>query len=176
MKTSTAISSIVTAFLFVTGGVYKPDQGAGQVPGDREATFQLPDGVTLEGGYAGCDEPDPEERDIALLETILSDDLAGNDGKSVVKRANPNTNGNPLRLRNSVMSGNTAWTAARTAVGFNGTLEQARRDLIAVARRAPGRRQAQNLAKRFRLHGESYFRFITTPGIEPTNNLGFVKK
>ena len=58
-----------------------------------------------------------------------------------------------------------------TAVGFNRTLEQARRDLIAVATRAPDRRQAQNLAKRFRLHGESYFRFITTPGIEPTNNL-----
>ena len=28
-----------------------------------------------------------------------------------------------------------------------------------------------NLAKRFETHGESYFRFITTPGIEPTNNL-----
>ena len=27
------------------------------------------------------------------------------------------------------------------------------------------------LAKRFRLHGDAYFRFITTPGIEPTNNL-----
>lgn len=58
-----------------------------------------------------------------------------------------------------------------TAVGFNRTLQQARRDLIAVATRVPDRRQAQNLAKRFRLHGESYFRFITTPGIEPTNNL-----
>ncbi len=58
-----------------------------------------------------------------------------------------------------------------TEVGFNRTLEQARRDLIAVAKRAPDRRQAQNLAKRFRLHGESYFRFITTPGVSPTNNL-----
>ena len=29
---------------------------------------------------------------------------------------------------------------------------------------------AQNLAKRFRQHGEAYFRFITTPGIDPTNN------
>jgi len=32
-------------------------------------------------------------------------------------------------------------------------------------------RQAQNLANRFRKHGEAYFQFITTPGIEPTNNL-----
>ena len=58
-----------------------------------------------------------------------------------------------------------------TEVGFIRTLEQARRDLIAEATRAPKRRQAQNLANRFRLNGEAYFRFITTPGIEPTNNL-----
>ena len=32
-------------------------------------------------------------------------------------------------------------------------------------------KEAQNLAKRFRLHGDAYFRFITTPGVEPTNNL-----
>ncbi len=61
--------------------------------------------------------------------------------------------------------------ATMTEVGFNRTLEQARRNLIAVALRAPDRRQARNLAKRFDLHGESYFRFITTLGIEPTNNL-----
>ena len=29
----------------------------------------------------------------------------------------------------------------------------------------------RNLAKRFEEHGENYFRFITTPGVEPTNNL-----
>jgi len=31
--------------------------------------------------------------------------------------------------------------------------------------------KAQNLATRFRDHGEAYFQFITTPGIDPTNNL-----
>ena len=31
--------------------------------------------------------------------------------------------------------------------------------------------EAQAMARRFRLHGEQYFEFITTPGIEPTNNL-----
>jgi transposase len=35
----------------------------------------------------------------------------------------------------------------------------------------PSSAEAQNLADRFRNHGESYLRFITTPGIEPTNNL-----
>jgi len=58
-----------------------------------------------------------------------------------------------------------------TEAGFSRTLTQARNGLIAVATLAPERRQAQNLANRFRLHGEAYFRFITTPGIEPTNNL-----
>ena len=33
------------------------------------------------------------------------------------------------------------------------------------------RNHCRNLAKRFEKHGESYFRFITTPGVEPTNNL-----
>lgn len=41
----------------------------------------------------------------------------------------------------------------------------------AATTRVPCGRYAQNLAKRFREHGEAYFRFITTPGIEPTNNL-----
>ncbi len=31
--------------------------------------------------------------------------------------------------------------------------------------------EAQNMANRFRRHGESYFRFITTPGMDPTNNV-----
>ncbi len=35
----------------------------------------------------------------------------------------------------------------------------------------PATRASRNLAKRLESHGESYFRFITTPGVEPTNNL-----
>ena len=63
----------------VAQGIYKPDQGNGITPGDREATFQLVNGVTLKGGYAGAGEPDPKTRHIELYETILSGDLAGND-------------------------------------------------------------------------------------------------
>jgi transposase len=37
--------------------------------------------------------------------------------------------------------------------------------------RVPGTSEAWNLAERFEKHGVSYLRFITTPGIEPTNNL-----
>ncbi len=35
----------------------------------------------------------------------------------------------------------------------------------------PPTRHSQNMAKRFRKHGAAYFQFITTPGVEPTNNL-----
>lgn len=35
----------------------------------------------------------------------------------------------------------------------------------------PNTKEANNLARRFDKHGQEYLRFITTPGIEPTNNL-----
>ena len=34
----------------------------------------------------------------------------------------------------------------------------------------PETKPSRNLAKRFEKHGESYFRSLTTPGMEPTNN------
>ena len=37
--------------------------------------------------------------------------------------------------------------------------------------RVPAVKEAQNLKRRFEKHGESYLRFITTPGIDPTNNI-----
>jgi transposase len=45
-----------------------------------------------------------------------------------------------------------------------------RAEVLAVAKRAPMRTEAQNMAKRFRDHGDAYFTFLDTPGIEPTNN------
>jgi transposase len=58
-----------------------------------------------------------------------------------------------------------------TRTQFERALQRTRRAIVKVARRPPSRSEAQNMAKRFRKHGEAYFRFITTPGIEPTNNL-----
>ena len=55
---------------------------------------------------------------------------------------------------------------------FAAALEDASNELwVAATRYVPSTREAQNLATRFYKHGESYIRFITTPGIEPTNNL-----
>jgi len=56
--------------------------------------------------------------------------------------------------------------------GFAKKLKAARAEIFrAATTRVPPGRHAQNLAKRFQKHGEAYFQFITTPGIEPTNNL-----
>jgi transposase len=55
---------------------------------------------------------------------------------------------------------------------FQSQLEAARAEVLRLGTRdVPATRAALNLAKRFEAHGESYFRFITTPGVEPTNNL-----
>ena len=54
---------------------------------------------------------------------------------------------------------------------FQRALEKARDELVATGKRAPPRSEAQAMAKRFREHGADYFRFITTPGVAPTNNL-----
>ncbi len=51
-------------------------------------------------------------------------------------------------------------------------LAAAKETILAQAtKRAPPSREAQNMAKRFRKHGDAFFQFITTPGVDPTNNL-----
>jgi transposase len=67
------------------------------------------------------------------------------------------------------------------ADAFSDALAQAKADIIRIGRdQAPSlidangkerRREAQNMADRFRKHAEAYFTFITTPGMDPTNNI-----
>jgi len=63
----------------VAQGVYKPDQGANQKPGERNASFYLMNGLSLLGGYAGIGVADCNVREIELYKTVLSGDLGGND-------------------------------------------------------------------------------------------------
>ncbi len=67
----------------VAQGIYKPDRGANQTLGDRTATFALFNsgvlGVAIRGGYAGWGAPEPDTRDAAIYETVLSGDLTGDD-------------------------------------------------------------------------------------------------
>jgi transposase len=59
-----------------------------------------------------------------------------------------------------------------THKAFQTALQNAGDELHAeIVWRVPNTKEARNLAKRFEKHGDSYLRFITTPGIEPTNNL-----
>ena len=69
--------------IHVAKGTYRPDEGAGMTPGDPTAAFQLKSGVVLKGGYAGLGARDPNERNVAVHETVLSGDLQGNDGPFV---------------------------------------------------------------------------------------------
>jgi len=76
-----ASSSLKPVEIRVAQGVYRPDENAVEPngTGNREATFQLINGASLKGGYAGFGEPDPNARDIDIYETILTGDLNGDD-------------------------------------------------------------------------------------------------
>jgi transposase len=59
-----------------------------------------------------------------------------------------------------------------TEKAFAEAMDESRKTFLDIAlSEVPESRPAQNLANRFRKHGEAYFRFITTPGVKPTNNL-----
>jgi len=60
----------------------------------------------------------------------------------------------------------------RSEADFRGALEDQGFEVWTQATyRTPKTSEAQNLAKRFDNHGREYLRFITTPDVEPTNNL-----
>jgi transposase len=55
---------------------------------------------------------------------------------------------------------------------FQRQLELARYEVLRCGLHdVPTSNHCRNMARRFEKHGASYFRFITTPGVEPTNNL-----
>jgi transposase len=57
-------------------------------------------------------------------------------------------------------------------VAFQWRLEAARDGVLQAGQQdVPSSRHAQALAKRLQTHGKSYFTFVTTPGVAPTNNL-----
>lgn len=68
--------------IWIAAGTYKPDRGVGVTLGDRTATFQLINGVSIYGGF-------PHggtwfDRDPVTNITTLSGDLAGNDMGTVL--------------------------------------------------------------------------------------------
>lgn len=79
--------------VWVSAGIYRPDQGTHVTLGDREASFVIPSGVSLYGGFSGT-EMERAQRDWEVNETVLSGDLLENDDDLL-------TLDNPLRLDNS---------------------------------------------------------------------------
>lgn len=61
--------------------------------------------------------------------------------------------------------------AQMTQAGFARATDRIRRGFLQAIRRPPARSEAHTLADRFRGgQADNYFLFLTTPGIEPTNN------
>ena len=77
----------------VAQGTYKPGPA-----GQRLESFVLPTELTLEGGYIGWDEPDPDVRDPDLYVTILSGDIDNNDLNSPADHWTDIVGGNSLHV------------------------------------------------------------------------------
>ena len=56
----------------VAQGIYKPDQGSGKTPGDRESTFQLINGVTLKASRVATPAPECLYRGQTLMPETLT--------------------------------------------------------------------------------------------------------
>ena len=95
-------------------------------------------------------------RDVRYL-TMLSDKVTRNYGQRLL---------DALKAMFQVLHRREVMKAER----FTKAMEQAKARVIAKALSAPPRSEAQNIAERFRKHGKSYFTFMTTPGVKPTNN------
>jgi len=84
--------------ILVAQGIYKPDQGVAMTLGDRSESFQLINGVSIFGGYAGFGDADPDTRDFELYETTLSGDLNDDDIEVI---SSDDLAGEPGRAENS---------------------------------------------------------------------------
>ncbi|MGD2094193.1 MAG: hypothetical protein PVH77_04205 [Phycisphaerales bacterium] len=69
--------------IHVAEGVYTPDRGLGIMPGDRSASFELINGVTIKGGYTATrghrGGQALDVRDVNQYRSILSGDLNSDD-------------------------------------------------------------------------------------------------
>lgn len=66
----------------IAEGVYSPSSDSA----GRNATFFVHSGTTLEGGFGGVLRAHPDDRDIAAFVTVLTGDLARNDGPAFTNR------------------------------------------------------------------------------------------
>ncbi|HPF41510.1 MAG TPA: right-handed parallel beta-helix repeat-containing protein [Phycisphaerae bacterium] len=72
---TSAVTIYVAQGTYLPDGGYIGDAGLTAGSGSRTATFGMLDDVTLEGGYAGYGETNPDDRDPDMYLTILSGDV-----------------------------------------------------------------------------------------------------
>lgn len=71
------------AEIWVASGIYHPDQGAGQIAGERASTFLLKNGVAMYGGFAGTETLlSQRNQDPSQNGTVLSGDLGTQGGNA----------------------------------------------------------------------------------------------
>lgn len=58
----------------VANGTYRPSKRT-NLADPRSVKFQLINGITMEGAYAGCSAPDPGHRDVTIHASVLSGDI-----------------------------------------------------------------------------------------------------
>jgi len=92
----------------VAQGIYTPTQD----PLDRDATFDLKDGVSITGGYTGMAGMYPDFRHIRFFATILSGDIDYNDDG-----LDPNNEGNSRHVVTCTGRGNAAILDGVTITG-----------------------------------------------------------
>ena len=71
-------ASLLINEIWVAAGTYYPDEGGGQTPDARLASFTLIDGVSIYGGFDGT-ETQRDQRDPEVNVTVLSGDLNQDD-------------------------------------------------------------------------------------------------
>jgi transposase len=96
-------------------------------------------------------------RDVRFL-TTLPDKVTRNYGQRVLKA---------LKALFEVIHSGESMSPAK----FQLALMEVKEEVIRKALGAPSRSEAQNIAQRFRDNSAAYFEFMTTPGVEPTNNI-----
>jgi transposase len=127
-------------------------------------------------GIIGCDYFSAYRKYMRLVHVEVQFCLAHliRDVKFLTTLADAGTKAYGERLREALrhLFGVIHRRAALPAAEFERQLRAARdRVLRAGLDDVPATKAAQNLAARFRKHGSAYFTFVTTPGVEPTNNL-----
>jgi subtilisin-like proprotein convertase family protein len=81
--------------IWVGRGVYHPDERNGLPDGgsgDQTLSFQLQNNVALRGGFAGYGFGNPNRRNSKSFESVLSGDLADNDGPGFTNRVDNSYN------------------------------------------------------------------------------------